>query len=731
MDRISYDAIVLTTPDTFERLVGQYKNYLKFLPAERIVLLGSKRVGGLLEAHKTDIAGADSADRIVFMDEDSLLPFSAVHETVREEMTDILSGRELPRGITGWYYQQFLKLSYAYICENEYYLIWDGDTFPCRTFSMFTEQRSQAATPYLDVKREEHAEYFSTMEKLIPGMTKVIGPSFISEHMLFSKALVLELLHKIESNEEIKGKTFWEKIIHAVGGEKMQSSSFSEYETYGTYVAINHPEAYKIREWHSFRLGGEFFDPDTISDRDYRWLGKDFNAISFEKDQFVREDHRNLFDNLAYQKKLSAKQMLLVAQEAFEDGYIESWDNNNESAVNVSNGEFNDYKAEDGVQEDSMHTEQTPEIQSTISLISQIKDLVLSGSIALTDVPVADVLDAVRIELVTYCNTFLSEQYEELMNSFETVCGFSEKAYSDKSLMIMFLESMKVYLLSISDVVKSLANRDYWEYKHQDDKDDPEIRAIIDEVQRRGDIRLLNYSFIDDYMNMNTVVEFDDEVQMCFLMHNGKRMYFPKNWTEQSILDYYHSTVAEQDIRSPHCYSKEGYEVKRGDIVVDAGAAEGIFVLDRIDLIQKAYLFDADMDWIEALKMTFKPYGNKVDIIYGYLNSFSDNNSNIAMNDYLDRQRIDYIKMDIEGYERDALTGARKIFENNDNLRCAICAYHCKGDEAWINEYLNGLGYEYDHSGGYMCPDWSVEGRLDAELRRGVVFGRRQSPYVL
>ncbi|MBO4899343.1 MAG: glycosyltransferase family 2 protein [Lachnospiraceae bacterium] len=339
MDPIRYDAVVLVTPDRFERLYNQYKYYLKYMPVRNIYVLGSDRVGELFAAKAGEIASAEDESRLRFICEDDILPFDKVHETVRSEMEPILQGRELPRGITGWYYQQFLKLTYAYSCKDEYYLIWDGDTFPCCNFSMFSGASDENATaiPYFDVKRENHAEYFETMGQLIPGLEKVIGPSFISEHMLFKKEYVLELINTIEANNDIPGEVFWEKIIHCVGNDRIQKSAFSEYETYGTYMAIKHPSAYRLREWHSFRLGGEFFDPSTISDSDYEWLGKDFTAISFEKNQTVREDHKNLFDNPVYQQKLSAKQMLQIAQEEFEDGYKESW---GDEEANTTSGEF-------------------------------------------------------------------------------------------------------------------------------------------------------------------------------------------------------------------------------------------------------------------------------------------------------------------------------------------------------------------------------------------------------
>ena len=72
--------------------------------------------------------------------------------------------------------------------------------------------------------------------------------------------------------------------------------------------------------------GGLYFNPDTISDRDFEWLGRDFYAISFEKGHAIRKDHQNLFDNPKYQEKLSARRMLEIAQEEATEGYVEVWD---------------------------------------------------------------------------------------------------------------------------------------------------------------------------------------------------------------------------------------------------------------------------------------------------------------------------------------------------------------------------------------------------------------------
>ena len=158
-------------------------------------------------------------------------------------------------------------------------------------------------------------------------MGKVIKKSFISEHMLMNKEIMKELISAIESNDSLKGEKFYEKIIYSISPEKLTSNSFSEFETYGTFTVLKHMEVYRLRDWHSFRYGGDFFDSKKISDEDFEWLSHDFHAISFEKGHEVREDHKNLFDNKEYQNKLTARQMLEVAQQEFKgDSFIESWD---------------------------------------------------------------------------------------------------------------------------------------------------------------------------------------------------------------------------------------------------------------------------------------------------------------------------------------------------------------------------------------------------------------------
>lgn len=315
-DGIEFKTLIVITPKDCKRLLSLYPRIVENIKYGKLLFVGSGEVGDIVLSDPG--IGQDCA----FANENDIIPFDEVHKCIAKRMETILAGRELPRGITGWYYQQFLKMQYAYICEDEYYMVWDGDTIPCKEVNMF---QAESGKPYLDMKHEYHKEYFDTMAVLLPGFGKVIERSFISEHMLFRADFMRGLIDDIEKNSDIPGEKFWEKIINAIPPEKIQDSSFSEFETYGTYVALKHMNDYILREWHSFRQGGNFFSMDTICDRDFNWLSRDFDAISFEKGHEVREDNANLFDNPYYQEKLSPKQMLQAAQMEYKEGYKEVW----------------------------------------------------------------------------------------------------------------------------------------------------------------------------------------------------------------------------------------------------------------------------------------------------------------------------------------------------------------------------------------------------------------------
>ena len=182
-----------------------------------------------------------------FIDENELysgLTYKRIREII--ESRDKFAGKR-----AGWYLQQFLKLAYAYICKDDYYMSWDADTIPLRRIEMFEDGH-----PVFDVKDEYHLPYFTTINKLfLQQIKRYDNFSFISEHMIFDKNCVIQLLCDIEQNSTLHGNNVFEKILSAVNDIDLLMSGFSEFETYGNYMCIKHPDIYKIRHLNSLRDG--------------------------------------------------------------------------------------------------------------------------------------------------------------------------------------------------------------------------------------------------------------------------------------------------------------------------------------------------------------------------------------------------------------------------------------------------------------------------------------------
>lgn len=179
---------------------------------------------------------------------------------------------------SGWYYQQFIKMAFALsdYCDSDYYLSWDSDTIPLCKINFFDDN----GKPYFTMKREHHAPYFVAIERLL-GITKTNSRSYIAENMLFNKEIMIELVNRIESNSQLGGNTWYEKIVYALVPESVSHMGFSEFETYGNYCLNYHPDFYVERTLPTFRAGG-LIQGRFVSDRILKQLSFDQVTASFE-----------------------------------------------------------------------------------------------------------------------------------------------------------------------------------------------------------------------------------------------------------------------------------------------------------------------------------------------------------------------------------------------------------------------------------------------------------------
>lgn len=194
--------------------------------------------------------------------------------------------------------------------------------------------------------------------------------------------------------------------------------------------------------------------------------------------------------------------------------------------------------------------------------------------------------------------------------------------------------------------------------------------------------------------------------------------------SDKEIVKYYRSLLIEQDPSSPHYYFSCGAEVREKDVVLDIGAAEGIFALEIIEKAKKVYLIEGDLSWIEPLKETFRPWRDKVTIIPRYV---SDVNTEEFLT--LDRlffgNEVNFIKMDIEGHEEKALRGADFLLSSNADLTIVACSYHTHQAENNLRRILYEKGFSVEISSGYMI-FFDGEKLQPPYLRRGLVVGKKR-----
>lgn len=197
-------------------------------------------------------------------------------------------------------------------------------------------------------------------------------------------------------------------------------------------------------------------------------------------------------------------------------------------------------------------------------------------------------------------------------------------------------------------------------------------------------------------------VLYNSNNNLPYIIHQNKPLFFPKDYPLEGIRMIYCQFLSEMDYNSPHVYCKNPEELNNR-ILLDCGVAEGLFPLTYIDRFAKLYLFECDAEWVEALNATFEPYKDKVTIIQKYVSN-TNSTDTTTLDFYKDAINDNplFIKMDIEGYEENALEGAKNILTSHNNTICAICTYHTPKAETNITTTMESFGYKYQYNQGYM-----------------------------
>lgn len=246
-----------------------------------------------------------------------------------------------------------------------------------------------------------------------------------------------------------------------------------------------------------------------------------------------------------------------------------------------------------------------------------------------------------------------------------------------------------------------------------------EQREVLGYLEKNP-LRIFPYPFHDNYSAEKIDVFFDAENGMRYMIQEGKRLYFKRRWSEKRIKRAYSELVREQDINSPHRYLTDSFTIGDEDVLADIGAAEGNFSLSVIENVKKIYLFEYDHEWTEALKATFAPWAEKVEIINKYV-SDSDDESHIRFDTfYKEKKDITFLKIDVDGAEAIVLDSCNEVFKSLESFKVALCTYHKNNDERDFTLLLKNHGFTITPSKGYMIHYYDKKMKAPF-LRRGLI----------
>lgn len=236
--------------------------------------------------------------------------------------------------------------------------------------------------------------------------------------------------------------------------------------------------------------------------------------------------------------------------------------------------------------------------------------------------------------------------------------------------------------------------------------DNPELKEYLDIIAERQALTTFNARFEDFYIDKEIDVRVDNESGLKYVEHKNRKLFYPKNYTDEWIIANYRSLLVEQSENSPHRYLNSDDDIDN-TIFFDCGSAEGILALEFVERAKKIYLFEADSKWNMPLINTFTE-NDKVTIVNSFVGDGND--GTLSLREYIEGLLSSsiisvtdklFVKIDIEGYEEVVIKDLLPIFNMFEKITVAVCVYHTTEAESNIRKMIDS-SYRLDVRDGYM-----------------------------
>ena len=250
------------------------------------------------------------ASNVVCLLEESVIPGvnkAGVAHHLEERMKGLDADSTFKgRSLSGWYFQQLLKLGVSRHIDqlSSLFLLWDMDMIPVRPLTLFQKRGQAEQLPHKAVDADLHSglhtqrlllqiggsvvkDYEPSYERLFDGSKVSYAPdgsSLVVHHMLIYKPIMHELIRHLDDvdvhswrirndtslpirkravrseADSVAGKQppssfmpSWSTTIIESANERELTTGFSEYTTYASYALQKHPRLYATASTRTWR----------------------------------------------------------------------------------------------------------------------------------------------------------------------------------------------------------------------------------------------------------------------------------------------------------------------------------------------------------------------------------------------------------------------------------------------------------------------------------------------
>ena len=223
---------------------------------------------------------------------------------------------------------------------------------------------------------------------------------------------------------------------------------------------------------------------------------------------------------------------------------------------------------------------------------------------------------------------------------------------------------------------------------------------LLEYAKEKGYLQRINYDFVEADLQEKFELLDDANCNMHYFIINEQKIYVPKEWGYDRIVQYFTETKIKYNPCSPEYFENKTYM----PVVVTDGINDITWIILNIDSIGKVYLLNIEEEWKSAILKSIELFPDKV----------------ILCDKLDDIVQIDFLILDRGIKNEDRL----KVLLKDYLIKRIICyTYHTAIQKKKITSILAEKGYICSTSKGYIYYPYNIEQICDLDFRKAFVEG--------